>query len=76
MIFWRRRKVEKRKTNLKRGHLSPLQREKTGEQIRGKTYATSSHQMPIKVQVGTQDKSSYFRKDHVQSLTITCKQNK
>lgn len=56
--------------------MSPLQREKTGEQKGEKTNATSSNQIPIKVQVGTQDKSSYFRKEHVQSLTITCKQNK
>ena len=53
--------------------MSPLQREKTGEQKGEKTNATSSNQIPIKVQVGTQDKSSYFRKEHVQSLTITFK---
>lgn len=75
--FLEEKKSWKKKDKIdERGHLSPLQREKTGEQKGEKTNATSSNQIPIKVQVGTQDKSSYFRKDHVQSLTITCKQNK
>ena len=51
--LWRSDFLEKKSWKKKdkideRGHLSPLQKEKTGEQIRGKTNATSSHHIPIK----------------------------